>query len=181
MEILVTRRLTLRPPIELDADDIAAHLANWNVSRMLSRVPFPFDRIDAIEWIRRCNHPGNQDIAFTIHRERLIGAVAIADLPGQPRLGYWLAEDHWGQGLMGEALGAVLGHFLQSRPESVVHSTILADNTASIRLQQRLGFRIVGAGESFSTARQALVPAVRTELARADFRGLAGKVYDVAA
>lgn len=181
MEILVTRRLTLRPPIEFDADDIALHLANWNVSRMLSRVPFPFDRTDALEWIARCNSAGNPDLAFTIHRERLIGAIGIAEMADRPRLGYWLAEDHWGQGLMGEALGAVLGHLFAKQPEISVNSTVLADNTASIRLQQRLGFRIVGAGESFSSARQALVPAIRTELAGAEFRGMAGKVYDVAA
>jgi RimJ/RimL family protein N-acetyltransferase len=181
MEILVTKRLTLRPPIEFDADDIATHLANFNVSRMLSRVPFPFDRTDALEWIQACSRPGNPDVHFTIHRERLIGAIGLADMNERPRLGYWLAEDHWGQGLMGEALGAVLGHVFQRRPGLTISSTILADNTASIRLQQRLGFRIVGAGESFSTARQALVPAVRTELAAADFRGLAGTVYDVAA
>jgi len=181
MEILVTKRLTLRPPVEFDADDIAQHLANWNVSRMLSRVPFPFDRTDALDWIASCNLPGNPDLAFTIHRERLIGAVGLADINQGPRLGYWLAEDHWGQGLMGEALGAVLGHVFARQPELTVSSSILADNTASIRLQQRLGFRIVGAGETFSSARQAMVPAVRTELAAGDFRGLAGKAYDVAA
>lgn len=181
MEILVTRRLTLRPPLEFDADDIALHLANWNVSRMLSRVPFPFDRTDALEWIERCEQAGNREMVFTIHRERLIGAIGLAEMDAAPRIGYWLAEDHWGQGLMSEALGAVLGHAFATRPVAAVTSSILADNIASIRLQQRLGFRITGAGETFSSARQALVPSVRTELAKDDFKGMAGAVFDVAA
>lgn len=181
MEILVTKRLTLRPPLEVDADDIALHLANWNVSRMLSRVPFPYDRTDAVEWIERCGAGGDRNMIFTIHRERLIGVIGIENLDGTPRAGYWLAEDHWSQGLTSEALGAVLGQAFAKRPELHITASVFADNTASLKLQKRLGFRVTGAGEAFSTARQAMVPIVRTELTRCDFKGSAGAAFDVAA
>jgi RimJ/RimL family protein N-acetyltransferase len=181
MEILVTRRLTLRPPLEVDADDLALHLGNWNVSRWLTRVPFPYDRVDALEWIAESAAKPDEGGVFTIHRERLIGAVGLeADGTGA-RLGYWLAEDHWGQGLMGEALGAVLGHAFARRPGLKITSSVLADNAASIRLQKRLGFRVTGGGETFSAARQALVPAIHTELEQGRFKGLAGAAYPVAA
>ena len=42
MDILVTKRLTLRPPLEVDIDDIALFIGNRNVSRMLARVPYPY-------------------------------------------------------------------------------------------------------------------------------------------
>lgn len=181
MEILVTRRLTLRPPLEVDADDIALHLSNWNVSRMLSRVPFPYDRVDAAEWLAHCDETRDENMIFTIHRERLIGAIGVEGLSGRPILGYWLAESRWGKGLMSEALGAVLGHVFDRMPGIVITSSVFADNPVSIRLQQGLGFRITGAGDTFSAARQAMVADVRTELVSERFSGCAGAVYDVAA
>ena len=54
MDILVTKRLTLRPPLEVDIDDIAEFIGNWNVSRMLARVPHPYFPKDAEDWIEAC-------------------------------------------------------------------------------------------------------------------------------
>ncbi|MEZ5812296.1 MAG: GNAT family N-acetyltransferase [Rhizobiaceae bacterium] len=181
MEVLLTRRLTLRPPLEVDADDIALHLSNWKVSRMLARVPFPYDRQDAADWIARRAASSADEIVFTIHRERLIGVIGIEGDASAPRLGYWLGEAWWGNGLMSEAVGAVLDLVFSRRPDAAVSSSVFTDNPASLRLQQRLGFRVTGAGETFSAARQAMAGDVRTELSRADFTGTAGALFDVAA
>ena len=181
MEVLVTKRLTLRPPLEVDADDIALHLSNWNVSRMLARVPFPYDRKDAQDWIAGCDTAGPEELIFTIHRERMIGVASIEGGSTAPRLGYWLGEAWWGKGYMTEALGAVLGRFFDLRPEARIASSVFADNPASLKLQQRLGFSVTGGGEQYSTAREAMVPDIRTNLIAADFTGSAGAAYDVAA
>lgn len=181
MEVLVTKRLTLRPPLEVDADDVTLHLSNWNVSRMLARVPFPYDHQDAVEWIKSCEAAGDDKIIFTIHRERLIGVVGIEGGPSNPRLGYWLGEGWWGQGLMSEAVGAALGYVFDKWPDAAISSSVFADNPASFRLQQRLGFRVNGGGEAYSTARQAMVADIRAGLIREDFSGSEAAVFDVAA
>lgn len=181
MDILVTKRLTLRPPLEVDADDIALHLSNWNVTRMLARVPFPYDHQDAIEWFKRCDEAGDEKIIFTIHRERLIGVVGIEQRGIGPVLGYWLAEPWWGHGYMSEAVGAVLGHYFDELPEATVHASVFADNPASLALQKRLGFRVTGGGEQYSTARQAMVGDIHTELTAQRFTGSNCAAYDVAA
>ncbi len=181
MEVLVTKRLTLRSPLEVDADDIALHLANWNVSRMLARAPFPYDRKDAEEWIARCQAAGKGNLFFTIHRERLIGAVGVEGGPMAPRLGYWLGEAWWGKGYMKEAVGAVLGHVFELWPDAEVTSTVFADNPASLKLQQHLGFRVTGGGEQYSAARAAMAPSLHTKLIATGFTGSTGVVYDVAA
>ncbi|MGN6466165.1 MAG: GNAT family N-acetyltransferase, partial [Rhizobiaceae bacterium] len=87
MQILVTSRLTLRPPAMPDAEDIAAWLSEWNVVRMLSAVPSPFRLEDAEGWIAGMRGRPN-DLVFTIHRERLIGVVSVEmpeDGDGTPR------------------------------------------------------------------------------------------------
>ena len=53
MDILVTRRLTLRPPLDVDADAIATALQNKDVTRMLTNVPNPYGLDDAVNWIKR--------------------------------------------------------------------------------------------------------------------------------
>src|SRR5690606_29048014 len=90
MHVLVTRRLTLRTPTWLDAEDIAAGLANWNVARMLAPVPFPYHLEDADEWLAHVAKTPD-DLVYTIHRERLIGVVSLHGGGPTPSLGYWLA------------------------------------------------------------------------------------------
>src|SRR5262249_37435179 len=115
MHVLVTRRLTLRPPALLDAEDIALWLSNWKVARMLARVPFPYQRKDAEEWIASLAEKPAAHLVYTIHRERLIGVVSIEGGGDEPVLGYWLAEPWHGKGFMTEAAAALLAHAFGTR------------------------------------------------------------------
>lgn len=179
MDILVTKRLTLRPPLEVDADDIADFISNWNVSRMLARVPHPYFRADAMEWIERIskNVDAGEDLVFTMHRERLIGAVSIEGLSGTPELGYWLAEPFWGKGFATEGAAALIRHAFSTRAIERIESAVFKENNASFNVQEKLGFKLAGNGLKWSSARNEMVPEYQTVLTRADFlRADAGRV-----
>ena len=168
MHVLVTRRLTLRPPIAFDADEIALWLANWNVARMLGPVPFPYHRMDAEEWIAGlADKP--EGLVYTIHRERLIGAVGIEGGGPEPRLGYWLAEPWHGKGFMTEAARSLLAYAFETRGVEAVSSSVFVDNPASLRVQEKLGFAVTGLGEIWSRPRGTPVSALTTRLAAAEF------------
>lgn len=162
MHVLVTRRLTLRPPTPLDAEEIALGLSNWNVARMLAQVPFPYGVEDAEAWIAGLAQTPDA-LVYTIHRERLIGVVAIGGGP-EPRLDYWLGERWHGQGFMTEAAGALLSYAFSVRGYPVVRSTVFADNPASLRVQEKLGFAVTGAGETWSRSRGRHVAGWQTRL-----------------
>ena len=49
--VIQTGRLTLRPHRLGDADAIAESLSDFAVTRMLARVPAPYDRQDALDWL----------------------------------------------------------------------------------------------------------------------------------
>ena len=49
-------------------------------------------------------------------------------------------------------------------PETAVHSGVFVDNPASLKLQEKLGFRITGCTEVYSFARNTMVPHVETVL-----------------
>jgi RimJ/RimL family protein N-acetyltransferase len=171
MDILVTKRLTLRPPLEVDIDDIAHFIGNRNVARMLARVPHPYFPKDAEEWIAHVskNIDAGQDMAFTIHRERLIGVMTLEGFDGVPEFGYWLAEPYWGKGFATEAGTAVLAHAFKTRDVERVISGVFKDNPASLHVQKKLGFKLTGNGSLWSSARGEMVEDFKTELTRKDF------------
>jgi 8-oxo-dGTP diphosphatase len=106
---LVTERLSLRP---LCADDAAAlhRLVNdWEVAKTLARVPFPYPRDLADEWIAstRAQIAASTAWHLAVTRdedgaEALLGCVGLtldAKNPREAELGYWIGRRHWGQGL----------------------------------------------------------------------------------
>lgn len=173
MDILITRRLTLRPPLEVDAEAITLNLRNPNVSKMLSRVPQPYGEHEALSWIERTRA---QDRAcyFTIHRQTLLGAISIEESDGAFNLGYWLGEDHWGNGYASEAARAVISYGFREFECDVIQSGAYADNPASYRVLEKLGFEPTKAVQDFNKTRNCDVTCNKVELKRQNFERLFG-------
>ncbi|MBX3574251.1 MAG: GNAT family N-acetyltransferase [Mesorhizobium sp.] len=180
MHVLVTKRLTLRQPTMLDAEQIAAGLSNWNVARMLTQVPYPYFVKDAEEWIEHVSaDPGA--LVYTIHREQLIGVVAIEGGGPQPHLGYWLAESAHGHGYMTEAAGALIAHAFDTTPIWAIESAAIADNPASLRVQEKLGFAVTGLKEVYARPRGGPAQLLTTRLSAASWRAGLGRIEQSAA
>lgn len=170
-------RPILRRPHRDDADAIFDGLSDIAVARMLARVPFPYYRQDAVDWLARIEDgEADRDVHTAIADAdgNLIGCVGIEDRPGGPILGYWLARRFWRRGIMTEALSVTLGRYLAHHPGAVVRSGVFADNRASLHLQEKLGFRVVGISEVYCTARLEMLNHVDTVLTAADFEGRPG-------
>lgn len=163
---LETRRLVLRPQRLGDAGSIAESLSDFQVTRMLARVPAPYHRQDALEWLvlRTSGTLPGWDFAITTGDDTLIGVVSIERRHGEWHLGYWLNRFYWGKGYMTEAVAAVAGRFFQRMPGEQLHSGVFADNPASLRVQEKLGFRITGCHEIYAVARAAMVAHLDTVL-----------------
>lgn len=171
MHLLITPRLTLRPPLPPDAEAIAALIGNLAVARMLASPPWPYTEAHAADWIARCGAKPD-DLVFTIHRECLIGVVSVehGNEGAEPELRYWLGEPWWGHGFMTEAAAALLDHAFASQPAlQAIGSEAFADNVASLRIQEKLGFAQTGTKDLYSNARGAAGPGIRTRLLREHF------------
>jgi RimJ/RimL family protein N-acetyltransferase len=164
--VIQTERLTLRPHRIGDADAIAQTLSDFAVTRMLARVPAPYDRQDALDWLvpRAAGVSSDWALAITERDDVHIGVVAIELRHGRWHLGYWLNRYYWGRGIMTEAVSAALERFGRRMPETAVHSGVFADNPASLKLQSRLGFAITGCSELYSFSRNTMVPHIETVL-----------------
>lgn len=180
---ITTARLTLRRPQMADAGAIAASLGNHAVARMLTRVPQPYHREDAEDWLAAIAADGRGWVfAITEGGRKPLGASASV-APGEGpvigvvsiewqeaggragwHLGYWLDAGHWGKGIMTEAVNAVLARFFSAFLGEIVHSGVIADNPASLRVQQKLGFDVTGVGEAWCATRSEMVRLITTEL-----------------
>jgi RimJ/RimL family protein N-acetyltransferase len=170
--VLETDRLVLRPQRLSDAGSIAQSLSDFQVTRMLARVPAPYYKQDALEWliIRTSSTSLEWDFAITSGDDTLIGVVSIERLRDEWRLGYWLDRAHWGKGYMTEAVAGVVERFFQHMPNEVLYSGMFADNQASLRVQNKLGFQIIGCHEIYAIARASMVTHLDTALAAHAFQ-----------
>ena len=171
--IIETRRLTLRPLHESDLDDIVAGIGDFAVSRMLARVPHPYGRLDAENFLRKATRNALAGTSFFLiveHQGRLAGAIGVGAMPYICEFGYWLGRAHWGHGFATEAARAILAYGFDVLRLSLVRSGVFVDNPASLRVQQKLGFRRIGVGIKRSLARNSEVAHIDTVLTPARFR-----------
>ena len=79
--------------------------------------------------------------------DRVIGTCTLFKLETQHRraeLGYIIRRDHWGRGLAREALTALLHHAFSERKLHRLEADVDPRNSRSIRLVERLGFKLEG-------------------------------------
>jgi ribosomal-protein-alanine N-acetyltransferase len=80
-------------------------------------------------------------------QDTLIGTCGFYEIhPWHRRCGagYELSRAYWRRGIMMEALGAIVQFGFERLELNRIHATAMPENTASIRLLEKLGFRCEG-------------------------------------
>jgi RimJ/RimL family protein N-acetyltransferase len=172
-----TERLILRPLRPGDAGRVFALLGNWQVIRWLSSPPWPYTLDDARAFVEaRIRQDRDERIFFAVALEdALIGGVSVrantAEASGRsPILGYWLGQPYWGRGYMTEAARAFIAHIFASTGVDAIHTGAFADNPASLRVQEKLGFERAGEMMLYCRPRGCELLHVNTKLVRSAFR-----------
>ena len=142
---LVTDRLVLRPFRDSDLDAYAAMVADPAVARYLGSGEV-LDRVGA--WYQMAMFVGHwalRGFGLWAAEDRRTGALAgrigLWKPQGWPGLeaGWMLAPPFWGRGLATEGARATLDFAFSRLGAEEVISVIHPDNTASIRVAERLG------------------------------------------
>lgn len=173
---LRTKRLVLRPMWPSDAEPLFALFADWDVIRWLSTPPWPYTIADAREFLRSLER-GLTNATFAITLDAaLIGGIdvrmnhASRSQSGRgPNLGYWLGRPYWGRGYMTEAAREFLAHVFAAGIGDTVYSGGFADNAASLRVQEKLGFARDGETMLYAKPRGSAFLHVNTRLERDQF------------
>lgn len=145
----VLKRCTVRPWRLDDAESIAKHANSrkiWLAVRDL--FPHPYTIQDAHEFLRRAISE-QPEMKFCIGIDGS-AAGGIGVHPGQDvhrytaTVGYWLAEEFWGRGVMTEALIAVTDFCFDNFPLRRISTEVFANNPGSARVLEKAGFAFEG-------------------------------------
>jgi RimJ/RimL family protein N-acetyltransferase len=81
--------------------------------------------------------------------DQLVGSIASFVTAGRTEVTYWIDRRHWGKGIASLALARLL-EVVSVRP---LHARAASDNTRSLRVLEKNGFRPIGTERSFASAR----------------------------
>ena len=150
---LQTSRLILRPLALSDAPDIQRHFNNWNVIQHLALVvpwPYPEDGAETFIKLQLGKIAAGEEIYQWVLALRSGDGEAIGNIHFRPNAdspkgnrGFWLAEPHWNNGLMTEAITAVNDFAFNALGIESFHVCNAATNVASRRIKQKTGAEFV--------------------------------------
>lgn len=150
MITLVTARLFLRMFCEDDLDAYAQMLADPEVMRYLG-TGHTLSRSEAWRHIAMClGHWSLRGYGLWAVEERgsgtLVGRIGLFNPEGWPgvELGWMLGRAYWGRGYATEGARAALAYAFAVEQQAHIISLIRPENTASIRVAERLGERLEG-------------------------------------
>lgn len=81
---------------------------------------------------------------------RLVGTIGSFVLEGDTEVTYWIDRAVWGQGVASRALEV----FLLQVPSRPVFGRAASDNSASLRVLRKAGFKPVGSGRAYAAGRR---------------------------
>ncbi len=136
--------ITLRPLREEDIDSIYQACQDPTISTF-TRVPYPYDREMAEEFVRGCDisYRNHQGIVFAIEvGGQFAGTIGLHGIQlGDhcAEVGYWIEKSHRGKGLGTAALRSILDFSLKVMEFRRIEGLADYNNLASQRVMERAG------------------------------------------
>jgi len=172
-KILQTERLLLRPPKAADISHFLPLLSDYDVSKNLSRVPYPYKEDDACGFIAYATSAwtGGEDFIFAVLRKSpaaYIGTCGVHPVRGW-EIGYWFGKPYWGQGYATEAVARLVAFAFEELGAEQLTAAWYHDNPASGRVLEKLGCVPDGSEERASLSRGTKVFCHKVVLTRAAY------------
>jgi RimJ/RimL family protein N-acetyltransferase len=110
--------------------------------------PHPYTLEDAEAWI--ASNIGVEPVRnFAVDVDgQVAGSIGVTPFADVYRrsaeIGYWLAEDLWGRGIMTEAVGAATEHAFRTLAVVRVQAAVFEWNRASMRVLEKCGYELEG-------------------------------------
>ena len=148
---LRTERFLLRPFTLKDADDVAALVGHKDIASTTLRIPHPYDREMAVEWIRAHEQrlvleTGVVFAAVSADSDTLVGSIGLSIDKEFRRaeLGYWIGKPYWNQGYATEAASAVIKYGFNELGLNRIYASHLVRNPGSGRVMEKIGMIFEG-------------------------------------
>lgn len=134
-----------------DAGNLAETLSNKKIQDNLrDGLPYPYTEQDGIDFISdMLSADENDTFAFAITVDgKVIGSISVFRQGNIHRqtaeLGYYIAEEYWGKGIMTEAVKQICEYVFMKSDIIRIYAEPFAYNTASCRVLEKTGFQYEG-------------------------------------
>ncbi len=134
-----------------DAKDLSVALSNRKIQDNLrAGLPYPYTEQDGMDYISAMlSADRNETFAFAITTEgKVIGSIGVFRQGNIHRLtaelGYYIAEEYWGKGIMTKAVKQICKHVFDNSDILRIYAEPFAFNAASCRVLEKAGFQYEG-------------------------------------
>ena len=134
-----------------DAMDLSVTLSNKKIQNNLrDGLPYPYTEKDAMDYISAMlSADENETFAFAITVDsKVIGSIGVFRQGNIHRqtgeLGYYIAEEYWGKGIMTEAVNQICEYVFGQSDIIRIYAEPFAYNIASCRVLEKAGFQYEG-------------------------------------
>lgn len=141
----------LRPWRESDIESVAKHADNKKIADNLrDAFPHPYRYEDAAAYVRSClNAPEEKQCVRAIEVDgEAVGSIGV--FVGEDvccksaEIGYWLAEEYWGNGIMSRAIRLLCEEAFARYDLVRIYAEPFAHNVGSKRALEKAGFELEG-------------------------------------
>ncbi len=151
LPVIKTQRLILRKMTMWDASDVYRYARDKEVARhvLWEAHQSIWDSRGYIRYLLyqyRCGEPGSWGIVLQ-DTGRVVGSIGYMNYSADNstvEIGYSLSREHWGKGLMTEALTAVIDETFRVLGLHRIEALHFTDNPASGRVMEKCGMRHEG-------------------------------------
>lgn len=144
-------RIQIRPWRLSDAADLARAISNPKILQNLrDGLPYPYTEEDGRDFISAMLAAEKNDtFAFAVTADgRVAGSIGVFRQQNihsrTAELGYYLAEEYWGKGIMTQAVKLLCGHVFSNSDILRIFAEPFAHNAASRRVLEKAGFTLEG-------------------------------------
>ena len=134
-----------------DAADLASAISKKKVQENLrDGLPYPYTEQDGTAYISAMlSADENETFSFAITAEgNVIGSIGVFRQGNIHRrtaeLGYYIAEEYWGKGIMTEAVKQICRYVFDKSDIVRIYAEPFAHNAASCRVLEKAGFQYEG-------------------------------------
>ena len=134
-----------------DAKYLAAAISNEKVQDNLrDGLPYPYTEQDGVEFISAMLSADEEEtFAFAITvDDKVVGSIGVFRQGNIHRqtaeLGYYIAEEYWGKGIMTDAVRQICAHVFDKSDIIRIYAEPFAYNAASCQVLEKAGFQYEG-------------------------------------
>jgi [ribosomal protein S5]-alanine N-acetyltransferase len=138
-------QITLRHWTEADITSLLKYANDWDIAKYLTdKFPHPYTQEAAEGFIAMTNSHTPHRIYAIDHSGEAIGAIGIHPLSDIYRtsaeLGYWIGQQHWGNGYCGQALAQIIPIAFENFDITRLFARTFASNIGSQKVLLHNGF-----------------------------------------